>query len=139
MGREEKELRRDDTTRLRMDHLESSQTPRQVIISGLALSQIGMLMDRVRAIIIDERKVLLVTSQGASKYWSPGGHQNKSESHQRTLERELMEELNLKLKDMRLIVSLDSESATEEGCSHYYLCTTEGKQNRAARYQISSG
>ena len=38
VGGEEKELRRDDTLRVRVDNLASGRTLREVIISGLALS-----------------------------------------------------------------------------------------------------
>lgn len=81
--------------------------------------------ERVRAIIIQRKKVLLVTSEGAAKFWTPGGHQEGDETYRETMERELMEELNLRLVAMEPITSLDSGKG--KGRSFYYLCEVRGE------------
>ena len=54
----------------------------------------------IRAIIIKDKKVLLVTGHGADFYWTPGGGVEPGETPQQTLRRELREELGVELLSM---------------------------------------
>lgn len=90
------------------------------------------MVDRIRAIILKDRKILLVNDgklvDGRQIYWSPGGHQETGETHQDTLTRELKEELGLTLESMELIGSYnDPNFKGEEGTRYYYLCKVKGK------------
>lgn len=75
---------------------------------------------------MSQREVLLVTSDGKGRYWSPGGHQKPNESHIDTLRRELSEELSLELTGAKHVISLDEVGSRESGSSHYYLCRASG-------------
>ncbi len=50
-----------------------------------------------RAIIIRDKKVLLVSGYGLSTYWTPGGGVETGESSIEALHREVMEELGVKV------------------------------------------
>ena len=52
----------------------------------------------VRAIILKERQLLLVTGHGADFYWTPGGGVEPGETIVETLHRELKEELGVSIK-----------------------------------------
>ncbi|MDP2925723.1 MAG: NUDIX domain-containing protein [Nanoarchaeota archaeon] len=52
-----------------------------------------MIKERISAIILENKKVLLVTGYDEKFYWTPGGKLNSNESHEQTLKRELYEEL----------------------------------------------
>lgn len=85
------------------------------------------MIERVRAIIIKNKKVLLAT-EGDGRYTLPGGHQEGKETRKQTLERELLEELNLKLKSMKFIWSMKYNNREDKReRKSYYLCTIEGK------------
>lgn len=51
----------------------------------------------IRAIIIKDKKVLLVTGHGADFYWTPGGGMEPGETPEQTLRRELREELGVEV------------------------------------------
>jgi 8-oxo-dGTP diphosphatase len=48
----------------------------------------------VRAIILKDKHILLVTGHGADFYWTPGGGVEEGETIVQTLHRELAEELH---------------------------------------------
>lgn len=50
-----------------------------------------------RAIIIKDKKLLLVTGHNAGYYWTPGGGAEEGESPEQTLYREVQEELGAKI------------------------------------------
>lgn len=52
----------------------------------------------VRAIILKDKQILLVTGHGADFYWTPGGGVEKGESIVQTLHREIKEELGVAIK-----------------------------------------
>ena len=52
-------------------------------------------MDRISAVIIRNKKLLLVTGYDGSFYWTPGGKVDSKEKHEQTLIRELEEELSV--------------------------------------------
>jgi 8-oxo-dGTP diphosphatase len=55
---------------------------------------------RIIALIIENKKLLLVKGRNYSELWTPGGKQEPEESDKDTLERELKEEVGLKLISM---------------------------------------
>ena len=57
--------------------------------------------ERVGAVIIQENKVLLLTRGGFSHIWTPGGKKEKGEDDKQCLARELKEEINAELKEMK--------------------------------------
>jgi ADP-ribose pyrophosphatase YjhB (NUDIX family) len=59
------------------------------------------MLNRISAIIIKRKKLLLVTGYEESFYWTPGGKLNKNETYKSALARELKEELAIKLKDIK--------------------------------------
>lgn len=54
------------------------------------------MLKRVAAIILDDKKVLMVTGSEADFYWTPGGMVDEGESLEDALARELDEELSVK-------------------------------------------
>jgi len=67
-----------------------------------------------RAIIILDRKMLLVTGHGADFYWSPGGGIKKDETAIAALRRELFEELNVKVKSAKPYLSYIVKETDQE-------------------------
>ena len=59
-----------------------------------------MLPDRISAVIIKDKKILLVTND-INLYWTPGGTLEAKETHEQALKRELMEELSVQLKSSK--------------------------------------
>ena len=59
------------------------------------------MLKRVAAIILNDKKVLMVTGHGADFYWTPGGMIDKSESSKQALSRELKEELRVMPKNIK--------------------------------------
>jgi len=59
----------------------------------------------IRAIIIQDKKLLLVSGHDADYYWSPGGGIEKNETALEALSRELSEELGVKIKSAKHYLS----------------------------------
>lgn len=53
------------------------------------------MIKKVAAIIIKDKKILLVTNKEQAFYWTPGGKIEENETAEEALKRELMEELNI--------------------------------------------
>lgn len=68
--------------------------------------------DRVGAVIVQEGKVLLVTGFEMERYWTPGGRIEEGEDHEKTLRRELQEELGVELENMTPFVTYDAARTT---------------------------
>jgi len=60
------------------------------------------------AIIIRNRKILLVTGYGGTVYWTPGGKMEEDESREACLRRELFEELGIRVKEMAYYTSYET-------------------------------
>lgn len=52
----------------------------------------------VRAVILKDKHILLVTGHGANFYWTPGGGVENDESITQTLHREIAEELGVTIE-----------------------------------------
>ncbi len=93
----------------------------------------GLMRHTVRAIILQDKQILLVTGHGADFYWTPGGGVEGSETIAETLRREIKEELGVNIKsyspyysytydDQRVdnfIVIIDGEIKIGEEISEY--------------------
>lgn len=66
-----------------------------------------MTRKRVAALIIKEKKILLVKDAKATHIYPPGGSIEKNEGHFETLKRELFEELNVELIDFEFYISFE--------------------------------
>lgn len=76
----------------------------------------------IRGLIIKDRKVLLVTGNGADFYWTPGGGVEGGESSEQTLRREIIEELGVTIKAFKQYSAYDYEDQRVEN----FLIETEG-------------
>lgn len=54
-----------------------------------------MIIKKVAAIIVKNKKILLVTNKDQSFYWTPGGKIDNKETSEEALKRELVEELGV--------------------------------------------
>lgn len=74
-----------------------------------------------RAIIIRQKRLLLVTGHGADFYWTPGGGLEEGETPEEALVREVREELGVAVIDHSLYLSyeFDDQAVTS------YIATVE--------------
>ena len=88
-----------------------------------------MLPERISAIIIENKKLLLVTGYEEKFYWTPGGKIEGKESHEKCLKRELLDELGIKLIKMKHYATLNliNEIKKENQINHYYIVEYTGK------------
>jgi len=86
-----------------------------------------MIKDRVAAIVIKNKKILLVTGYEEKFYWTPGGKVEKRESHENCLKRELKSELNIEIISLKHYVTckLINEVKNQVQKNHYYLIQTK--------------
>lgn len=80
-----------------------------------------------RAIIIRDRKLLLVTGHGASYYWSPGGGIENNETPLLALGRELLEELGVQVKSAKPYLSYIIEENQQQVDNFLVVITGEIK------------
>jgi len=87
------------------------------------------MQERVSAIILRNKKLLLVTGYDESFYWTPGGKISSNENHKSSLTRELEEELSIRLTHMNsyLIYKSTSEITNKKQKVHCYLIKYSGK------------
>ena len=85
--------------------------------------------DRVAAVIIKDKKILLVTGYDEKFYWSPGGEVEGKEAHEKCLKRELKSELNVDLISLKKYAEYESinEIKNKIQKSYYYLVKIEGE------------
>ena len=76
-----------------------------------------------RAIIIKDKKVLLVTGHGKSHYWTPGGKLEDGESSVEALHREIKEELGVLIKSYEPYASYEFKNQKVDN----FLIEVEGK------------
>jgi 8-oxo-dGTP diphosphatase len=88
-----------------------------------------MLPERIAAIIIEDKKILLVTGYEEKFYWTPGGKIESEEKHESCLNRELFAELGIEPTSMEhyATFTLPNEIKGGEQVNHYYLVQYRGK------------
>jgi len=59
------------------------------------------LIERISAIIIKNKKLLLLTGGGLNLFWTPGGRLENGETHHHCMARELKEEISVTLTSMK--------------------------------------
>jgi 8-oxo-dGTP pyrophosphatase MutT (NUDIX family) len=87
-----------------------------------------MAKERISAVIVKEKRILLVTGFDEKRYWTPGGKLEPGESHEQTLKRELKEELGVELTDVRPYFSYEGFTTrlNEPQKVHCYLVEFKG-------------
>jgi len=65
---------------------------------------------RIVAIIIKNKKILLVKGKGYNELWTPGGKIEEGETQEETLKRELKEEINLEVLSMKFFKTYLNQS-----------------------------
>ena len=81
--------------------------------------------ERVRAIIIDQGKILLINRiKGNDSYWViPGGAIESDESHEQAVKRECLEELGVRIEVQKLFLQRFGDKQEIEGQQEFfYLC-----------------
>ncbi len=88
-----------------------------------------MLPDRVAAIIIHDKKILLVSGKGFLFYWTPGGKIESGESHETALVRELQEEIRVTVVSSQpyIIYKTVNEATGKHQTVYSYLVHYEGE------------
>ncbi len=88
-----------------------------------------MLPDRVAALIVKDKKLLLVTNYDEKFYWTPGGKIDGEESQEACLKRELYSELNIKVTSFKHYLTIHLHNPINGGMqkNHYYLVQYNGK------------
>ena len=88
-----------------------------------------MLPERIAALIVKDKKLLLVTGYDEKFYWTPGGKIEGEETHQNSLRRELFSELNIKVTSFEHHRSIMLPNQIKGGMqkNHYYLVQYSGK------------
>lgn len=84
---------------------------------------------RVGAIIIRDKKVLLVTGYDQNVYWTPGGGVEEGETDEQALQRELREELGMEVKMGKLYCEFASPSIKSDTdiYNRFYLAEATGE------------
>ena len=82
-----------------------------------------MLPDKIGAIILKSRKILLVSDDTTPFFWIPGGKVEPGEDHHGCLRRKLQEELGVQLKHAKFYTTKTflHEMAADTQMIHYYL------------------
>ncbi|MDP3052121.1 MAG: NUDIX domain-containing protein [bacterium] len=87
------------------------------------------IIERVRAIIVDSGKILLINRlERDESYWViPGGGVEQGESREQAVERECLEELGIKVQVKRLFLRRIGDKPGMEGQHEFfYLCSMVG-------------
>lgn len=87
-----------------------------------------MSKDRISAVIIKDKKILLVTGFKEEFYWTPGGKLESGESHEQTLRRELKEELGIELIETKPYFTYEGFNVVlkEKQTVHCYFVSFKG-------------
>ena len=88
-----------------------------------------MRRQRVAAIIIENRKILLVRDEKADFFSMPGGSMEENEDHQSALAREIEEEIQCSILDMKYYYSFDlvNQSYQVPQTDHVYIVTIDNE------------
>ena len=71
------------------------------------------MIDKVGAIIIEEKKMLIVREKNLDVFFIPGGKRKGNESNEAALRREIMEELGVEIKSMEFYKNFTAQASTE--------------------------
>ncbi len=87
-----------------------------------------MLPKRVSAVIIQDKKILLVSNEKTPLFWTPGGKVEEQESHEEAMKRELQEELTLSFVSMKAYMNYKTmhDFLKKEQQVHCYFVTCNG-------------
>ena len=83
------------------------------------------MQQRVGALIISDRRLLLVGSEATDFYWSPGGRIETGESDEQALRRELNEELGVQVSSFKEYLLTVHKDANVD--ARYYLVEIDGE------------
>lgn len=116
--------------------------------------------DRVAALIIKNNKLLIITGYDESIWWTPGGKAESGEDHEKALRRELKEELDVDVDEMKkydeklvinsmtnkpqkvyfYIVKISGEiKPAAEITKFYWLSTIEAKAGKFKLSEVMTG
>lgn len=86
------------------------------------------MVDRISAVILKDKKILLVTGYKEVFYWTPGGKLDPKESHEVALKRELNEELKVGTISITPYFSYEAKNEINGELQkvHCYFATYEG-------------
>ncbi len=73
------------------------------------------MIDKIGAIIIKDRKMLVARSRKYELFFVPGGKRETGESDDQTLRREIKEELGTKIKDIKYYKTFITEASGRNG------------------------
>lgn len=82
---------------------------------------------RAGALIIQDKKLLLISEKNQDSYWTPGGGVEAGEDYHDALVRELQEELDARTASAKLFYSYVDTDADEE--VHYFLVSLASAPN----------
>ena len=90
-----------------------------------------MVKERIGAVIIRDKHLLLVGDLNESFFWTPGGKIESNENHEIALKRELKEELDVKIKSINPYFStkIFNDTVKQKQTVHYYFVEIQGKPN----------
>jgi len=85
--------------------------------------------ERISAVILKDKKILLVTGFNEEYYWTPGGKLEAGESHEQTMRRELEEEIGVKLIKMKYYFTYKGINVitNKNQVVHCYIVNFEGE------------
>lgn len=85
------------------------------------------MIDKVGAIVIHDRKMLVVREKGMDAFFIPGGKRDGSETDEQTLKREIMEETGASVLSFNFYKEFISaaQASTEKLRVRSYFCTLD--------------
>ena len=88
-----------------------------------------MFPNRVAAIILKDKKILLVTGYEEKFYWTPGGKVDGDENNESCLRRELASELAIEPVSIKHYITVTMQNEVKGGMqkNHYYLVQYGGE------------
>lgn len=83
------------------------------------------MIDKVGAIIVQDKKMLVVRTRGKDVFFVPGGKRENMESDEACLRRELMEELDAEVKEIKYFKDFIADATGEKDKVKIksYFCT----------------
>ncbi len=86
------------------------------------------IIDKVGAIILQDKKMLVVREKNVDAFFIPGGKRDNNESDEEVLRRELMEETNLSVKPIKYYKEFITKAQLENDNVKVatYFCNAEG-------------